>query len=112
MADQEIISSLDRIHEAMTNGFNRVYDEIGTVCDRVVVLELDKSAREAACKVKQEAIKTAEDLHRREEDKHINWYKLKNAAFLTACGSFTVAAIALFFAGIKFLFLNFDKWVK
>ena len=47
MGDTEaIIAAISSLHTEVNNGFNRVYDEIGTVCDRIKPLEDDKIKRD------------------------------------------------------------------
>ncbi len=113
MGDIEIIvTAISNLNHDMTEGFNRVYDEIGGVCSRVEILELDKAARKAAEEVKKEAMDVAEKLQRREEDKHVNWYKVRQGAIVAACSSITVMALTGVWIAVRFLTLNLDKWVK
>lgn len=105
-------SEFQALMSAMNTGFNRVYDEIGSVCARVQNLEMDKTAREAAEKVLKEAACAAKELQSQEDRRHINWYQVRQGAVLAACTSITVAGLVLLWAGVKFLSLNMTQWVK
>ena len=107
-----IITAISSLHGEMTRGFDRIYDEIGAVCTRVQSLELDRTAREAAEKVKKDAACVAEKLEAREEAKRIDWGKVRQGAVLAACVSMTLGGLMLLWAGVKFLSLNLDKWAK
>ena len=55
MSEQDAIlaaiqNSMSSFQASWREDINRVHDRIGTVCDRVDILERDKAARDAICK--------------------------------------------------------------
>lgn len=79
-----VLAAISGLHAEMGRGFERVYDEIGSVCDRVKPLEEDL--------IRREAINCAE---RDNEKRGVDWGKVKTGAAIAASGAVTLAAIKL-----------------